>query len=186
MFPPYQQRGVPVSPAAFNALLDEVKSSQLVGIVGGTFQRSIGGTNISISDNLSKPSSSGTLDTVLCYFKVTDASEGTTLKVEVQQDQIAGRYPDGMGLGFPAFRLEISGNCYIYAKILFNTTTLQIDSSSEAITVLQSNELQENTASEQYILLATVLTKTGPVRIDKITNICAQPIPNACALAWSD
>jgi hypothetical protein len=186
MIPPYQQRGIPVSPSAFNALIDEVRSSQLTAITGGTFQRSISGTNINILSTVSGGGSSSPLDTPLCYFKVTDASEGTTLKVEVQQDQIAGRYPDGMGLGFPAFKLTISGNCYIYAKVLFDTTTLQIDAGSEAITVLQSNELQENTDSEQYILIATVLTKTGPARIDTITNICAQPVPNACALAWSD
>jgi hypothetical protein len=120
-----------------------------------------------------------------CWFQCTDASEGTALKVKVAQDQIAGRYPKDMGLGFSDFILEISQSCYIYAKILFNTTTLEIDPSDTAITVLQSNELQANTASEQYILLATVITGTGPVRITEINNICSQPIPNPCALAWS-
>jgi hypothetical protein len=120
-----------------------------------------------------------------CFFQCSDASEGTDLKVKVAQDQIAGRWPDGMGLGFPDFILEISQSCYIYAKILFNTTTLEIETGSDSITVLQSNELQANTASEQYILLATVVTATEPVRITEINNICSQPVPNPCALAWS-
>ena len=90
-----------------------------------------------------------------------------------------------MGLGFSDFILEISQNCYIYAKIVFNTTTLEIETGNDSITVFQSNELQENTDSEQYILLATVITGTGPVRIIEINNVCAQPAPNPCALAWT-
>jgi len=120
-----------------------------------------------------------------CWFQCSNASVGTDLKVKVAQDQIAGRWPDGMGLGFPDFILEISQSCYIYAKILFNTTTLEIETGSDSITILQSNDLQQNTASEQYILLATIITATGPVRITEINNICSQPVPNPCTLAWS-
>ena len=122
---------------------------------------------------------------VRCFFQCTNASEGTALKVKVAQDQISNRWPDGMGLGFPDFILEISQSCYIYAKVVFNTTTLLIETASNSITILQSNALQANTASEQYILLATVVTGTGPVRITQINNVCSQPIPNPCALAWS-
>jgi hypothetical protein len=120
-----------------------------------------------------------------CWFQCSNASVGTDLKVKVAQDQIAGRWPDGMGLGFPDFILEISQSCYIYAKILFNTTTLEIETGSDSITILQSNDLQQNTASEQYILLATIITGTAPVRITEINNICSQPVPNPCTLAWS-
>jgi hypothetical protein len=122
---------------------------------------------------------------VKCFFQCTNASEDTDLKVKVAQDQISNRWPDGMGLGFPDFILEISQSCYIYAKVVFNTTTLLIETASNSITILQSNDLQANTASEQYILLATVLTGTGPVKITQINNICSQPVPNPCALAWS-
>ena len=121
-----------------------------------------------------------------CWFQCTDASVGTDLKVKVAQDPIGGRYPEGMGAGFPDFILEISQSCYIYAKVLFNTTTLEIQTGTSSITVLQSNDLQENTASEQYILLAAISTGTGPVRITEINNVCSQPVPNPCSLAWSN
>ena len=120
------------------------------------------------------------------YFKVTDATEGTVLKVEVAQNQIAGRWPNGMGLGFPAYKLDIGGNSYIYAKIVYNTTTLVIDSDDTAITVLQSDVLLPNTDSEVYILLATVLTTGDPPVISQINNVCTQPVPNPCTLAWSE
>lgn len=182
---PDVQRGMAILAEHIQRLNAAIRQTRLQPGIGYLLKESSGGTSLVIQTGPNSSNGGGGSGS-LCYFTVTDASEGTTLKVEVQQDQISGRYPNGMGLGFPAFKLTISGNCYIYAKILFNTTTLQIDAGSEAITILQSNELQENTASEQYILLATVLTKTGPARIDKITNICAQPTPNACALAWTD
>lgn len=120
------------------------------------------------------------------FFKVTDASEGTVMKVEVAQNQIAGRWPNGMGLGFGAFKLDISKNSYIYAKILYNTTTLQIDPDNTAITILASDALLPNTASEVYILIATVITAGDPKAITQITNVCTEPVPNPCTLAWTE
>lgn len=119
------------------------------------------------------------------YFAVTDVSEGETLKVQVAQNMIAGRWPDGMGIGFPAFILEISQSCYIYAAIYWDITSLTIGPDSDAITILQSNNVLENTSEMEYILLATVSTTTSPARITGILNVCAQPIPNPCSLDWS-
>ena len=164
-----------------NKLSNAIRSAAVTSVIGGTFSRTPGGTTIIVDAQVRGGSGGG----VKCWFQCTDASVGTDLKVKVAQDQIAGRWPDGMGLGFPDFILEISQSCYIYAKILFNTTTLEIETASDSITVLQSNELQPNTASELYILLATVLTGTGPVRITEINNICSQPGPNPCTWAWS-
>jgi hypothetical protein len=118
------------------------------------------------------------------WFGVTDASQGTNLKVQVAQNLIAGRYPDGMGNSFPPFILEISQNCYIYAAIYWETSTLTIGTDSTAITILQSNNLLANTATMEYILLATVAVGTSPTQINGILSVCTQPIPNPCSLAW--
>jgi hypothetical protein len=123
--------------------------------------------------------------TVKCFFQCSDASESTTLKVQVAQNLIAGRYPDGMGIDFPAFKLDISGNCYIYAAIYWDIENLVIGPDDTAITILQSNELLQNTDTLQYILLATVETGGSPLAITKITNVCTQPVPNPCLLDWS-
>jgi hypothetical protein len=119
------------------------------------------------------------------YFAVTDASQGTDLKVQVAQNLIAGRYPDGMGNGFPPFILDISQNCYIYAAIYWDIATLTIGSDSTAITILQSNDLLPNTATMQYILVATVTVGGSPETITSIVNVCSQPQPNPCLLDWS-
>lgn len=120
------------------------------------------------------------------YFKVTDASEGTVMRVEIAQNQIAGRWPDGMGLGYPAYKLDIAGDSYIYAKVLYDTTTLVIPTDASAITILASDALLPNTASEVYILIGTVLTAGDPLAITQITNVCTQPVPNPCNLAWTE
>lgn len=124
--------------------------------------------------------------TTLCpYFAVTNSSTGETLSVQVAQGMIAGRWPDGMGLGFPPFILGISESCYIYAGIYWDIATLTIGPDSDAITILQSNNVLENTSSMEYILLATVIVTGSPGAITSIQNVCAQPIPNPCSLDWS-
>lgn len=123
---------------------------------------------------------------IVCpYFRVTDATETEVLRVEVAQNQIANRWPDGMGLGFPPFYLELAGNSYIYAAIYWDVTTLTIGPDSNAITILQSDEILTNTDTMQYILLATVVTGGSPLAITQITNVCTQPAPNPCLLDWS-
>lgn len=180
---PNFRRGLELNSTELNKLSNAIRSAAVTSVIGGTFSRTPGGTTIIVDAQVR---GGGGGSGVKCWFECTDASVGTALKVKVAQDQIAGRYPDGMGLDFPDFILDISQSCYIYAKVLFNTTTLEIEAGSTAITVLQSNDLQENTASEQYILLAAITTKTGPVRITQINNVCERPIPNPCYLAWSD
>jgi len=178
---PNFRRGLELNSTELNKLSNAIRSAAVTSVIGGTFSRTPGGTTIMVDAQVR----GGGGASVKCWFEATNASVGTALKVKIAQDQIAGRYPDGMGLGFPDFILEIFQNCYIYAKILFNTTTLEIETGSDSITVLKSNDLQENTASEQYILLATVETETGPARIVAINNVCLQPQPNPCALAWT-
>lgn len=172
-----------MSPSAFNQLIDLVKSSLLTAVTGGTFLRGAGGTVINVAPSAGNASSEA--GAVCQYFEVTDASDEAGLKVQVAQNLIAGRWPDGMGLDFPPFKLDISGNSYIYAKITYNTTTLQILPDSDAITILQSNTLEANTEDSVYILLATVVTDGSPLTITEITNVCSEPVPNPCNLAWS-
>jgi hypothetical protein len=185
MIPPYAQRGQPIPPSSFNALIDMVKSAQLTSVVGGTFSRSIGGTALTITSQSTGSGGGATQGLVCQYFEVTDASEGEVLKVEVAQNQIAGRWPEGMGIGNPPFILELSGSSYIYAAIYWDTVNLVIGPDADAITILQSNDLLANTSDMQYILLATVTVGGDPAAITQIDNVCTQPVPNPCLLDWS-
>jgi hypothetical protein len=179
MTPPYAQRGQPISPSAFNALIDMVKSSQLTSVVGGTFSRSIGGTTLTIGQ---QSSGGGRTSGSKCWFQLSDASEGNELKIEIAQDQIAGRYPQGMGLGFAPYKITITANTYFYISVKYNTTTLEIDTADDAIQIVDSTQLEVNTTEKIFILIGTAVVKNNA--INKVESICDQPIPSPCYLAW--
>ncbi len=179
---PDVQRGMAILAEHIQRINAAVRQSRLRPGVGYLLKESSGGTSLVIDRGTVAGGGGGT---ACQYFEVTDASDEAGLKVQVAQNLIAGRWPDGMGLDFPPFKLEISGNSYIYAQVTYNTTTLQINPESDAITILQSGTLQENTADSVYILLATVVTDGDPLAITEITNVCSQPVPNPCNMAWS-
>ena len=150
---------------------------------GYRLQQTGGGTTLVID----RGTIGGGKATVVCpYFECTDASEGAALKVKVAQSQIAGRWPDGMGLDFPPFVLSIYASSYIYAKVTYDTTALTILPESDAITISASETIQANTAEDVYILLATVVVGGDPAAITEINNVCAQPVPSPCDLEWSE
>jgi hypothetical protein len=180
---PDVQRGMAILAEHIQRLNAAIRQSRLQPGVGYLVKESSGGTSLVI--NAGTSASGGGSAPVCEYFEVTNASDETGLKVKVAQNLIAGRYPDGMGLGFPDFILEISGNSYIYAAIYWDVASLVIGPDSDAITIIQSTELLTNTDSMQYILIATVLTGGDPVAITTITNVCSQPVPNPCLLDWS-
>lgn len=178
---PDVQRGMAILADHITRINAAIRQIRIRPGVGYQLRETSGGVSLLI-----RPGTSGGGGGVACqYFEVTDASDEAGLKVQVAQNLIAGRWPDGMGLDFPPFKLDISGNSYIYAKITYNTTTLQINPESDAITILQSGTLQENTDDSVYILLATVITGGAPLAITEITNVCSEPVPNPCSLAWT-
>jgi hypothetical protein len=183
MIPPYQQRGQPVSPAAFNQLVDLAKSAQITGINGGTFQRSVGGTNINIFPQSALTAGGGAA--LPCPFQVTNASDTAGMKVEIQWGLIWQRLPTGMFPdNDPPLRMAISGTSYVYSKIEFNKDTLLPVGVSFSI----ETEIKNNTDTIQYNLIA-VVTVTGEgdeEKISAIQNICQQPYPSPCSLAPSE
>jgi hypothetical protein len=179
MFLRYFQRGEPITSDKLNAIVDAVRANEVTPGNGYFVNKTPAGTSLSISPGTA---SGGTTQKSVCPFEVTDASIGTMLKVEVTQGLVAGRWPDGMSLGGPPYILEISQSCYIYCKLQYVPNDVILDSNSDAITFLQSNDLQENTVDEEYVLVATIVV-TG-TKITNITNVCAQIIPNPCNLKW--
>lgn len=177
---PEFRRGLELTSRELNRLGTAVRSAAITSVIGGTFSRTPGGTALVIDQQVR----GGGAGTTCAYFAVTDASLNGSLKVEVAQNLIAGRWPDGMGLGYPPFVLDISGNSYIYAKVKYNTTTLQILEDSNAITILQNNAILPNLQDSVYILIATITVGGDPRMITNISNVCSQPQPNPCELAW--
>lgn len=178
---PDVQRGMAILADHIQRINAAIRQARIRPGVGYQLRETSGGVSLLI-----RPGTSGGGGGAACqYFEVTDASDEAGLKVQVAQNLIAGRWPDGMGLDFPPFVLELSGNSYIYAKVTYNTTTLQILPDSDAITILQSGTLEANTEDSVYILIATVVTGGTPLAITEITNVCSEPVPSPCNLAWT-
>lgn len=183
MIPPYQQRGQPISPTDFNSLIDEVKSNKLTSLIGGAFNRSIGGTSVTVFSTASGGSAAGG-DGASCPFQVQDVSKDNVLKVEIAWGLIWNMLPTGMFPdNKPPLQMPVTETCYVYSKVTFNTTTLIPSSVSFSI----ETELQQNTSSIQYNLIAvvTIDPDAEPKVINSIQNICQQPFPSPCALAPS-
>jgi hypothetical protein len=181
MIPPYQQRGKPISPADFNSLIDEVKSNKLTSLVGGNFNRSIGGTAITVFSTASGGGGGGA-SASNCPFQVQDVSKDDVLTVEIGWGLVWNMLPTGMFPdNKPPLRMDVTKNCYVYSKVVFNTTTLI----PSAISFSIEEDLVPNTSSIQYTLIAvvTVDEDADPKVISSIRNICQQPFPSPCALA---
>lgn len=180
MTPPYQQRGQPVSPAAFNQLVDLAKSAQITAITGGTFQRSIGGTSINIFSQSALTAGGGS--SIPCPFQVSNATDKDGMKIQIAWGLIWQMLPTGMQPdNDPPLKMEITATGYVYSKIVFNKNTLIPTSVSFSI----ETEIKSNTDTTQYNLIAivTVDTTAQPASIKRIQNICIQPFPSPCSLA---
>lgn len=126
-----------------------------------------------------------------CPFRLTNATEESTLKVQVAittvQTTTGARYPQGMSLGGPAFKLTLANTSYIYCKLQYVENDVILDSAEDAITVLQSETILPNEVNVEYVLLGTVeVSGNDPdKRISKITSVCLPVSPNPCNLQWA-
>lgn len=176
---PQIEKGMTVLADHINRITREVRANQIVGVVGGSFMRAPGGTSLTVSGQGAVGS---TASTSVCAFQLTDASVNSTLKVNIQYGQVAGRNPDGMTPETP-YNLTISATSYIYCVVLWNTNTMTIATGSTSITFEASTSPMENTMDTQYILVGTAVVEDAA--ITQILSVCLPIVPNPCLLDWS-
>jgi hypothetical protein len=157
-----------------------IKQVRLRPGVGYLLKESSGGTSIVITPPQRASTGGGGGSTIPCPFEVTDASDEQGLKVQVAWGLIWQRLPTGMFPdNDPPLVMEVSANCFVYSKIIFDTETLLPTGISFSV---ESN-LMENTDTTQYNLIATVIVDTEAEAITEIRNVCQQPFPSPCSLA---
>lgn len=183
---PQLEAGMAILAEQINKISREVRSNALSSVIGGSFVRAPGGTNVTINR---QPMGSSGGGVGVCPFRVTDASIGTTLKVQVQTGTVltptGARYPDGMSIEEPPFYLEISETCFIYCKISYIENTVTVMVESTGITLLQSATALPNTVDDEYVLLATLVVNPETVAITQISNVCLPVAANPCNLNWA-
>ena len=176
---PDVQRGMAIMAEHIQRLNAAIKQVRLRPGAGYMVKESNGGTSLLFGPERLGGTGGGA--TIPCPFQCSDASEGETLKVEIQWGLIWQMLPTGMFPdNDPTLKLTIAGDCFIYSRITFNTNTLL----PTAVDFSVESELKMNTSTVQYNLIAVVLVSTDePVTIREIKNICQQPFPSPCALA---
>lgn len=183
---PQLEAGMAILAEQINKISREVRSNALSSVIGGSFVRAPGGTSVTINR---QPMGSSGGGVGVCPFRVTDASVGTTLKVQVQIDTVlttyGARYPLGMSNGGPPYYLEISETCFIYCKISYIPNTVLVIFEDTGITLLQSATALPNTVDDEYVLLATLVVDAETVAITQISNVCLPVAANPCNLNWS-
>jgi hypothetical protein len=146
-----------------------IKQVRLRPGVGYLLKESSGGTSIVITPPQRASTGGGGGSTIPCPFEVTDASDEQGLKVQVAWGLIWQRLPTGMFPdNDPPLVMEVSANCFVYSKIIFDTETLLPTGISFSV---ESN-LMENTDTTQYNLIATVIVDTEAEAITEIRNVC--------------
>jgi hypothetical protein len=177
---PDVQRGMTIMAEHIQRLNAAIRQVRLRPGAGYMVKESNGGTSIAFGPQMLGGTGGGA--TIPCPFQCSDASEGETLKVEIQWGLIWQMLPTGMfPTNDPVLKLTVTETCFIYSRITFNTNTLlptEIDFSVET-------SLKENTSTVQHTLIAvvTVDSEADPKAISLITNICQQPFPSPCSLA---
>lgn len=177
---PDAQRGMAILAEHIQRINAAIRQSRLRPGVGYLLKESSGGTSLVINRGTVGGGGGGG-STIPCPFECIDATEETTMKVQVAWGLIWQRLPTGM---FPddsiPLKLTITDNSFIYSRITFDLNTLL----PSAVDFTVETALKENTSTEQYNLIAVVKVTEGENKtIASISNICQQPFPSPCSLA---
>jgi hypothetical protein len=177
---PDAQRGMAILAEHIQRINAAVRQVRLRPGIGYLLKESSGGTSLVINRGTVGGGGGGG-STIPCPFECIDATEETTMKVQVAWGLIWQRLPTGM---FPddsiPLKLTITDNSFIYSRITFDLNTLL----PSAVDFTVETTLKENTSTEQYNLIAVVKVTEGENKtIASISNICQQPFPSPCSLA---
>jgi hypothetical protein len=95
---------------------------------------------------------------------------------------VAGRWPNGMGLDYPDYIIELTESKYLYMALQFDATYMTLLLADTAIEINDETDLKQNTTDTTYTLIATVSVNGTNVTIN---NMCYEIIPNPCLLDFS-
>jgi hypothetical protein len=176
---PDAKPGNPVLAEDIQRICAAIKQIRLRTGTGYFLRESSGGTTINFPQGTVGGGGGGSV--IPCPFECTDASNDTTLRVQVAWGLIYQQLPTGMMPdNKPPLRLTVTQTCYIYSRIVFNTDTLLVTGVSFSV----ETTIQSNTETTQYNLIAVVTVSEGEDKtITSISNICQQPFPSPCSLA---
>jgi hypothetical protein len=175
---PFFKRGLELVSSQLNKLSSAIRSSTITSVIGGTLMRTPGGTTLVIDQ---QPGGGGGTAAAAdyCFFKVTDASTSTQLRIQVQSDQVEGRWPDGMD-GVADFIRNVpaeyanGGWFAVYVLLKVNESGM-IMSAQDSISIQFKSDFQKEGSSLQWFYVAGVTVSLDPENkayISRIDNSC--------------
>ena len=177
---PVFRKGMELNSSELNKLSNAVRAASVTSVIGGTFTRTPGGTTIVVDQQVR---GSGGGSNIACPFAVSDASQGTTLKIQIAWGLVWNMLPTGMFPdNDPPLVMTVTQTCFVYCKIIFDTNTLLV---TEVLFSLET-DLKTNTSNTQFNLIAVVTVNDDDPQkkfFSSIKNICLQPFPSPCSLA---
>jgi len=175
---PFFKRGLELVSSQLNKLSNAIRASTITSVIGGTLMRTPGGTTLVI-DQQPGGGGGGVAPSDYCFFKVTDVSTDTQLKIQVQSDQVEGRWPDGMD-GVVDYVLNVpsayaSGGWFaVYALLKVDENGIILPG-DDAISIQLKPDFQKEGSSLQWYYIAGVnvsLDETNAAYISRIDNSC--------------
>ena len=185
---PEFRAGMRLMASELNRLADQVRASRVISFVGGTVNQGPGGTSLVANPFPSRTSGGTTTQCPFACFPLYSESTGNT--VAIPFGLIENRVPAGMNPdpSLPPFQLSVDVSGYVYSYITWNTATMTIVDSPDAVGFVYSDAPLLSTDILQYDLIAIVFYDsryTGADRITDIQNQCVQPVGDPCKLDWS-
>jgi hypothetical protein len=185
---PEFRAGMRLMASELNRLADQVRASRVISFVGGTVNQGPGGVSL-VANPFPSRTNGGTTQT--CPFACFSLfSEDTGNTIAIPFGLIENRIPQGMNPdpSAPPFQLSVDTSGYVYSYITWDTETMTIVASPDAVGFVFSDLPLPSTDVLQYDLISIVFydpAYVGDARITEIQNQCIQPVGDPCKLDWS-
>jgi len=183
---PYEiQRGREITPENWNSMVQQVRANTPKSGSGYTLDKSPSGWALRVPKMGGSGEATPTTTTVaFCPFEVTTANVSPSeWRFKVEFGLIGGHIPTGMYPGGipPLIMTWEDGWVLAYVYFVENQTTVQ------GVSIVVNASIPANTTSGAYYPLAYIFTDHSDPENPKqvIQNLCSQPVPSVCDLAFT-
>jgi hypothetical protein len=181
---PYEiQRGREITPENWNSMVQQVRANTPKSGSGYALDKSPGGWALRMP-RMASGGGGTTAAAAFCPFEVTTANMSPSeWKFKVEFGLIGGHIPTGMYPGGipPLIMTWEDGWVLAYVYFVENQTTVL------GVSIVTNPDIPENTADGAYYPLAYIFTDSTDPENPKqvIQNLCSQPTPSVCDLAFT-
>lgn len=180
---PYEiQRGREITPENWNSMVQQVRANTPKSGSGYALDKSPGGWALRMP-RMASGGGGTAVASAFCPFEVTTANDGNNWKFRVEFGLIGGKIPTGMYPGgIPPLIMDFVDG-WVCAKVSFVTNQVAVD----AVIITVETSIPANTDTFAYYPLAYIFTDStdpeNPTQV--IQNLCSQPTPSVCDLAFT-